>query len=171
MAQYVAHLCGAGHPARPSGLPCPDSSGHSYLAAATSYYGSRHPPVAFFVFPAIQFSSQLLYLVVCPGPLCQNTNDYKPESASGCPQSSENAVFWTFAVRRATSSRRRRNHRSDHPTSCAEAKYLVSRREIDGTLPLERQGSVFGNHSTGKNQTELVLSCHETSAVVQFRLR
>ena len=24
------------------------------------------------------------------------------------------------------------------------------RREIDGTLPLERQGSVFGNHSTGK---------------------
>jgi hypothetical protein len=79
----------------------------------------------------------------------------QPESASGCPQSSENAVFWTFAVRRATSSRRRRNHRSDHPTSCAEAKYLVSRREIDGTLPLERQGSVFGNHRE-VNQTELV---------------
>jgi hypothetical protein len=34
----------------------------------------------------------------------------------------------------------------------------------------ERQGSVFGNHRQ-VNQTELVLTCHETSAVVQFRLR
>jgi hypothetical protein len=41
---------------------------------------------------------------------------------------------------------------------------------MDGTLPFERQGSVFGNHRQ-VNQTELVLTCHETTAVVQSRLR
>ncbi len=35
-----------------------------------------------------------------------------------------------------------------------------------GTLPFERQGSVFGNHRQ-VNQTELVPTCHETTAVVQ----
>ena len=39
-----------------------------------------------------------------------------------------------------------------------------------GTLPLERQGSVFGNHSTGKTKLSWFLTSHQTTTVVESRL-
>jgi transposase-like protein len=70
---------------------------------------------------------------------------------TNCRQSSENVVFRISAgasdiiAPKAQSSVR-------SSTSLAERSILSHRREIDGTLPLERQGSVFGNHSTGKTK-------------------
>src|ERR1019366_5016085 len=61
--------------------------------------------------------------------------------------------------------RRRRGHLSDHPQAGCTELSCQGRRESEGTLPLERQGSGFGDLRE-VDQTQLVLTCHEAAAVV-----